>query len=293
MFGYDLKSYLSFLLITVLVCSMVFITSFGDDILGLFPNLYPYAIPATASAVIVVIVFLLFKEQVDDKRSREEFVSVITHKFRTPLTGVKWAIEMLRNNITEQQKQDILLHMENSNQRLMEIVDLTVGFAQFDKHLDYAYEATGFREVVDTALQKYGDKARDKNINFQINAGGSALPLVIVDKRKIQFVVDMLIDNAVKYTPAGGTITVSFSQSGRYLTLSIHDTGIGVSWSDRGHVFKKFYRSRNAKAADTEGMGLGLYAAKTIINKHRGRIWFESKGVGKGTTFFVALKIKA
>jgi len=241
--------------------------------------------------VIIAIIFIFWRRQVEIERAQEEFVSVITHKFRTPLTGVKWAIEMLRNNITEQQKQDILASMENSNQRLMEIVDLMVGFAQFDKHLDYAYEATSFREIVDSALQKYGDQIRAKNVNFHINSAAS-LPLVITDKRKIQFVIDMLIDNAIKYTSAGGVITISFLQNKKYLTLSIQDTGIGISRADGKHVFKKFYRSHNAKLAHTEGMGLGLYTARSIVKKHHGHIWFNSKGVGKGSTFYVALKIK-
>ena len=78
-----------------------------------------------------------------------------------------------------------------------------------------------------------------------------------------------------------------------FLILSVHDTGIGISPADQSHVFKRFYRSSNAKTAHTEGMGLGLYTAKAIIKKHGGRIWFTSKGVGQGTTFYIALKIKS
>lgn len=257
----------------------------------MFPILPPLVIPIVSVVVISVIFYAIWRETVEKERAQEEFVSVITHKFRTPLTGVKWAIEMLRNNITEQQKQDILAHMENSNQRLMEIVDLMVGFAQFDKHLEYAYEATSLRELVDVSLQKYGDQTRGKNINFQINSS-SNIPLIIIDKRKIQFVVDMLIDNAIKYTPATGIITISLLQDKKYLTLSVHDTGIGISWSDRSSVFKKYYRSSNARLSHTEGMGLGLYTAKIIVEKHHGRIWFDSKGVSKGSTFYISLPIK-
>jgi two-component system sensor histidine kinase VicK len=291
---YHIKSFLSFILIALLVAGLVITNYFKAEVLAYIsfyiPNILPEAL-LIFSIVIIFSFFLFFwRKQIENERSRQEFVSVITHKFRTPLTGVKWAIEMLRNNITEQQKQDILAHMENSNQRLMEIVDLMIGFAQFDKHLEYAYEATSLREIVDSSLQKYGDQIRAKNINFEINSA-SALPMVVTDKRKIQFVIDMLIDNAIKYTPSGGIITISISQENKSLIFSIHDTGIGISWMDRGHVFKRFYRSSNAKLAHTEGMGLGLYTAKAIVKKHHGRIWFDSKGVGKGTTFFVALKI--
>jgi signal transduction histidine kinase len=264
---------------------------FHTDILSYLTILPKEVILTVSVGLIALIFYFIWRDEVEKEQSREEFVSVMTHKFRTPLTGVKWAIETLRNDITEQQKQDILARMENSNQRLMEIVDLMVGFAQFDKHLDYAYEATNFREIVDISLKKYGDQIHTKNINFKIDSP-SSLPLVVVDKRKIQFVVDMLIDNAIKYTPPDGLITIGLSQSKNHITLSIHDTGIGINWTDRRNVFKKYYRSRNAKLAHTEGMGLGLYTAKTIVEKHHGRIWFDSKGTGLGTTFYIMLKTK-
>jgi signal transduction histidine kinase len=293
MFLYHFKFFFTFLFAAILVGCIIAINYFHAEIFSTLPILSSNSvIPIVSGAIIAIIFYFIWRDEVDKEISRDEFVSVMTHKFRTPLTGVKWAIDALKNNITEQQKQDILAHMENSNQRLMEIVDLMVGFAQFDKHLDYAYEATSLREIVNASLQKYGDQIRTKNVNFQIDSLPS-MPLVIVDRRKVQFVVDMLLDNAIKYTPTAGLITVGFSQNKRYLTLSIHDTGIGISWADRGNVFKKYYRSRNAKLEHTEGMGLGLYTAKTIIEKHHGRIWFDSKGVGKGTTFYISLKIKA
>lgn len=292
MFLYHLKFFFTFFFATLLVGSIIVVNYYHTEILFLFPFISSQVIPTVSACIISIIFYFIWRDEVDKERSREEFVSVITHKFRTPLTGVKWAIEMLRNNITEQQKQDILAHMENSNQRLMEIVDLMVGFAQFDKHLEYAYENTSLRVIVDASLQKFGDQMRAKNVNFKIESAPS-LPLVVIDKRKFQFVVDMLMDNAIKYTPAGGLITIGFSSDKNHLALSIHDTGIGIKWADRGNVFKKYYRSRDAKLTHTEGMGLGLYTAKTIVEKHHGRIWFDSKGSGKGTTFYISLKTQS
>lgn len=291
MLWYHIKYFVKYLIVAISVCLIVVVNYYQVEIGNYFPNLNTKVLPIISIVIVGIIFFVYWRNRVRGDDAQQEFVSVITHKFRTPLTGVKWAIEMLRKNITEQEKQDILAHMENSNQRLLEIVDLMIGFAEFDKRLEYAYEATSLREIVDFSLQKYGDQIRTKNINFQINSA-SALPFVIIDKRKIQFVVDMLIDNAIKYTPAGGVISINFAQDNKYLTLAIKDSGIGISWADRRHVFKKFYRSHSAKTAHTEGMGLGLFTAKTIVNKHHGRIWFDSNGVGKGTTFFVSLKIK-
>ncbi len=181
--------------------------------------------------------------------------------------------------------------MENSNQRIMEIVDLVVGFSQFNKNLVYAYEATSLREIVDESLRKFAVQIRTKKIIFHINAS-ETLPMVVTDKRKIQFVVDMIIDNAIKYSLDGGEIGINFSRDKKFLVFSVKDNGIGVGYRDRRNMFKSFYRSRNARLAYTEGMGLGLYTAKTIVKKHHGKIWFDSKGLGKGSTFYLALRVK-
>ena len=292
MFLDRLKYLFTFLFAAALIGAVVVISYYHTEIVSLYPFLPSVVIPAVSFIVVASIFYFIWRDEVEKDRSREEFVTVITHKFRTPLTGVKWAIEMLRKKTTEEQKQDILAHMENSNQRLMEIVDLMVGYAQFDKHLDYVYESIPLRKIVDMSLQKFNDQMHVKNINFHLNAVSSLSP-VFVDKQKIQFVVDMLIDNAIKYTPVGGLMTIGLLQDKNNVILSIHDTGIGISRSDRSNVFKKYYRSRNAKRTHAEGMGLGLFTARSIIKKHHGRIWFESKGEDKGTTFYVSLRIKS
>ena len=292
MFPEYFKYLFTFLLATLLVVSIIIINYFHATVLALYPELSPEILLTVSIGVVAIIFYFIWRDESEKEQSRNEFVAIITHKFRTPLTGVKWAIEMLRNSINEQQKQDILAHMENSNERLLEIVDLTAGFAKLEKHIEYVYEAVSLREIVDATLQKYGDQMRAKNVNSKIDAPAD-LPMVYVDKQKIQFVVDMLIDNAIKYAPTGGLVTISFLKDKKYLTLSVHDTGIGISWGDRGSVFRKYYRSRNAKLTHAEGMGLGLYTAKNIIKKHQGKIWFDSRGYGKGTTFYVKLRVKA
>lgn len=291
MFLYHLKYLFTFLLATVIVVGLVVINYFHSEIVYVYQVFSSEIVLTVSIGVIVTIFYFIWRDEVEKEQSREEFVSVMTHKFRTPLTGVKWAIEALHHDITEQQKQDILVQMEHSNQRLMEIVDLMVGFAQFDKHLEYSYENLSLREIVDMSLRKYGDQMRVKNVNYKIDSA-SSLPLIVADRKKTQFSVDMLIDNAIKYTPTGGLITIGFLQKNKYLILSIHDTGIGISRSDRGNVFKKYYRSRNAKMTHAEGMGLGLYTAKSIVERQGGRMWFDSKGVGQGTTFYIKLRVK-
>ena len=108
----------------------------------------------------------------------------------------------------------------------------------------------------------------------------------------MQFAVDMLIDNAIKYTPNGGDIKTSFKHDSRSVTLKIADNGIGMSQSDSRSLFKHFFRAENAKLVDSDGLGLGLFTAKKIVEHHKGQLWAESKGINKGSTFYIQLPIK-
>ncbi len=227
--------------------------------------------------------------EAENDRLRYEFFTIVTHKFNTPLTGIRWAIQMLHKELTFQEKEDLLNQMSKANERLMEIVGLLVGFVKFDTRLEYAYEAASVREMIDETLKKYAEQIRHKNISFEINSSQS-VPSIIIDRRKIQFAIDMLFDNAIKYTPEGGKITVAIIQEKKYITLSVKDTGIGITPADMRNLFKRFYRSHDAKKVDTEGMGLGLYTIRKIIEHHHGKIWVTSEGKGKGSTFYIQLR---
>lgn len=238
----------------------------------------------------LIILFFIFRE-IENNKVQSEFITIVTHKFRTPLTGIRWSIDMLQKDSTLLEKKDLLLEMQKANERLMEIVDLLVGFAKFDKRLEYAFEAVSLREIVSLSLNKYSAMIRSRETKLTIDSG-KELPLVIIDKAKIQFVVDMLIDNAIKYTPVGGSVMASFELNKKSIILKVTDSGIGFNYLDGLMIFRHFFRSKNARLMDTNGLGLGLYTARTIVRHHGGKLWAESKGVNKGATFYLELPIK-
>jgi len=288
-----LKPILVFLLVATILVFLILINYFHSYIYSNFLVNFPvFSIPIVSILIILVITSIFSSWATENDRLKYEFITVVTHKFRTPITGIKWAIAALRKDITLQEKEDLLRKMEGTNERLMEIVDLLVGSVKFDKKLEYTYEAASLREMIDVSLQKYSEHIRRKDIIFKIDSGQS-LPLIIIDKRKIQFAVDMLIDNAIKYTPSDGTITVSLKQEDDHIILGVHDSGIGINAIDIRRIFKRFFRTTEARALDNEGMGLGLYTVKKIIEKHNGKIWVESEGKGKGSNFFIQLKVKS
>ena len=252
----------------------------------------PHFTVILATMLVALFIMIIFwQRQSQNDRLQREFFAIVTHKFRTPLTAIRWAVEAMHKDISMQQKEDVLKQVQKSTERLMEVVDMLVGFVKFDKGLEYAYEMTSMRELIENTIEKYGEQIRLKSINFEI-APAQSIPPLFIDKSKIQFVVDMLIDNAIKYTPASGKIGISFVPNKKGVLLEVQDTGIGIKPSDKGRIFKPFYRTDEAKTMDTEGIGLGLSTVKRIVEHHGGKIWVESPGKDKGSTFYVELKAK-
>jgi two-component system phosphate regulon sensor histidine kinase PhoR len=273
----------------LILCSLVAINFFQDTMyLSFFGHTYILII----SGFLVALIILSFTyREIENERVQNEFITIVTHKFRTPLTGIRWTIDMLQKDLTLLEKKDLLVEMQKANDRLMEIVDLLVGFAKFDKRLTYAFEAVSLRELIDFSLNKYAVAIRNKGIQISVESD-RALPMIIVDKAKVQFVIDMLIDNATKYTSQKGSISVAFETDEKSVTIRVSDTGIGLGFWDKHRLFRHFFRATSAKLMDTNGLGLGLYTAKKIVDHHKGKIWAESEGLGKGSTFCVRLPIK-
>jgi two-component system phosphate regulon sensor histidine kinase PhoR len=114
------------------------------------------------------------------------------------------------------------------------------------------------------------------------------LPPLQGNARRLEQVITNLIGNAIKYTPDAGKIDVTLKAKGPYLVLDVSDNGIGIPLEDQPHVFEKFYRVRNDETADIGGTGLGLSIVRSVVEKHGGRVWVESKP-GEGSTFIVLL----
>lgn len=241
--------------------------------------------------LILLIVFIFIFREYENNKVQNQFITIVTHKFRTPLTGIRWAIEMLQKDVSLLEKKDLLIEMQKANSRLMEIVDLLVGFAKFDKKLEYTLEEVRVRDLVELSFNKNSAMIKNKNLKIFFPAE-DIQSAVKADRSKLQFVVDMLIDNAVKYTPANGSVSAFINTEGENLILRVVDTGIGFGFLEGKRIFKHFFRSASAKTMDTEGLGLGLYTARKIAKQHGGKLWAESAGPNNGSTFYLLLPMK-
>jgi signal transduction histidine kinase len=150
-------------------------------------------------------------------------------------------------------------------------------------------ESADLGSICQSMFDAYQEEIKRKNLEFTFNKP-QELPKVNVDVEKISLAIQNLLDNAIRYTPSGGKITVSLETKGNYIEFSIKDTGIGIPKTQQERIFTKFFRGSNALKTETEGSGLGLFIVKNIIEAHGGKIWFESEE-GKGTTFYFTLPV--
>lgn len=221
----------------------------------------------------------------------EEMISIINHTFRTPLTSIIWNIKELEKSTSQNDKTLYLQQIDNSTNKVLGIIDVLAGIKNTKNTSGYFFQAISIREIVEKSIRKYGAKINKKNLTFQVSLFKD-IPLLTVDLNKISFVIDTLIENAISYTKQDGKILIDCISNSNKLTLYISDTGIGLTLIDRIMIFSKFYRSKQAKLINTDGMGLRLYISKEIIKRHHGKIYAKSKGKDTGTTFFIELPFR-
>jgi two-component system sensor histidine kinase VicK len=247
-----------------------------------------WIIPIVFFVSILYICYQYLKFKIKEGHLEEDIVSIVNHTFRTPLTSITWYIKELEKNITQNEKSLYLQSMDNSVNRILGIVDILAGIKNVKNISGYFFQAVSIREIMETSIKKYGVMVNKKNIAFQVSISND-IPLLTVDLKKISFVIDTMIENAIFYTPKDGKILIGGISTNKKLKIYISDTGIGLSFVDKMMIFSKFYRNKRAKLMNTDGMGLRLHLSRQIIKRHRGKLYAKSRGLNEGTTFFIEL----
>ncbi len=231
------------------------------------------------------------------EKIKTEFVSLAAHQLRTPLSAVKWTIKMLLDGdlgeITNEQRK-VIEKSYQVNEKMIGLINDLLDVAKIEEGR-YLYKPTlaDFENVVHFAINSCQEEIVRKKIVLDFEKPKIKLPKITMDVEKMRLVIQNLLDNAVKYTPFGGNITIllEYDKDKKEITFSIKDTGVGIPRDQQARVFTKFFRGANVMRMETEGTGLGLFISKNIIETHGGKIWFESKE-RKGTTFYFIMPIK-
>jgi len=223
-------------------------------------------------------------------RLKYEFINVVSHKFRTPLTYITWAMDSADTAHTKDEMITAMKQVKMANARLTELTDTLISAANaHDRSYMYSFQKAPLEPIVKKVIRSHEAELKEKGITVGMTVQPH-VPDVFVDIKKIEYAIDILVENAIVYNKDHGHIEIYIVQHGKYVELQIRDTGIGINKENLPHIFNTFFRTHTATNADTEGMGLGLYLAKSIVDRHHGEITANSSGNGKGSLFTIVFK---
>ncbi|OGZ19158.1 MAG: hypothetical protein A2Z68_01035 [Candidatus Nealsonbacteria bacterium RBG_13_38_11] len=280
-------------------------------IIIIFSSLITYAIGSryvedpllVALIVIVVSIILLiiastitrsFESLAETNRMKSEFVSVVSHQLRSPLSNLKWVIELLMSGrvcpVAEKQIEYFRILRENGK-RMSELVSDLLTVSRIEQgRLPLQKEKASLKDLVEKIIKETEILAKASNVEVEFISADN-LPQIIFDPSQVKMAIANLLENAIRYAKAKGSVKINLKKENGKLYLEVKDNGVGIPGKDQKYIFQKFFRSENAKKHQTEGSGLGLYIAKSIIEKSGGKIGFISKE-NKGSTFWFTLPIK-
>lgn len=229
-------------------------------------------------------------QELEIARLKSDFVSAVSHEFRSPLTGIRQLGEMLmRGRVTsEERRQEYYERITRESDRLSRLVENLLDFSRMeDGRREYRFEqletAGWLRSLIDDARSQHPDR----QIAIVANIPDS-LPPLIADETALACAVHNLIDNAVKYSPGRESVWVDAESRNGRITIRVHDAGVGITDDERQHIFQKFYRGRGEITRHVKGAGLGLSLVERIVSAHRGTVECEGRA-GQGTTFSIQL----
>jgi len=227
--------------------------------------------------------------QLDKEKS--EFVSTVAHQLRTPLSAIKWTLDILLKEdagpLVSEQKALVMKAYE-SNERIINLIKDMLGVDRLESGAGLSFFEISLTDLVNNIIAEFQSSIERRKITVSVDASAS-LPKVSVDPQKMRAVFQNLIENAVKYTT--DTITITMKEKGDTVEVVVSDNGIGIPQAQATDIFKRFFRAENAMKRDPEGSGLGLFIVRSILQRHGGDISFEG-AEGKGTTFTFTLPLQ-
>lgn len=221
---------------------------------------------------------------------RSEFVANVSHELRTPLTSIQGFVETLKEGaINNPEKAQYFLDIiEKQSNRLNNLIEELLQLSKIEsQEIAMNLQSINLRDLIDKTILEFKEKIDQKEQQVKINISPQ-LPLVKADPEQIEVVFRNLLDNAIKYTPNRGKISISALEKAENIYIEVADNGIGISAEHLPRIFERFYRADKDRSRKLGGTGLGLAIVKHIVQANQGTIGVESKP-GKGSKFFFTL----
>lgn len=248
-------------------------------------------------AVLTVLVLWFFIKIIWNKlreyeNLKYEFITIIAHKFRTPLTQTKWMVDEMINLEENSFRKESLGNLRISNERLINLTNTLVELTESENQnlAAYNFERINLCDLVNRVAKNLSSEFHQKNLFYGVQCSKLEI-FVKADSQRLEFVLQTIMENSIKYSSPGKNIDIIVATKGRKAVVQVTDYGIGIDQRELSSVFKKFYRSKGARTMDTEGFGVGLYLARSVIKRHRGKIEVNSSGLGSGSTFYTILPL--
>lgn len=228
--------------------------------------------------------------------AKTEFISIVSHQLRSPLNATKGYLALLLEGAygqLEERMREAVDGLYRSNDRLIRLVNDLLGISRIQMgRIELELGQVNLCEVAESVVDEFSVAAEEKGVRLYATCPQGGVPLVTADEQKLRDSILNLVDNAIRYTEKG-SVHVSLGREGEYVVVSVTDTGAGLDEAETGALFESFQRGDVGRKHWTEGEGLGLYIAQQFVALHGGKIWAESAGKGKGSTFFIRLPLQA
>ncbi len=254
-----------------------------------------------------IVVFRDISKEYELDKAKNEFVSLASHQLRTPLSAINWYGEMLLSGDAgklNKSQHEYVGEIFDGSQRMVELVNALLDVSRLEVgKLHNEPAPTNVKELAESLEKELAVSIQNKKLH--VTRDFATLPNVVADPKQLRMVLQNLMSNAVKYTPAKGSVgftlgradkhtlaSAKLTQPGSYWLFSVTDSGYGIPKEDQSRIFSKMFRADNVRKLDVEGTGLGLYIVKEVVEKMGGRVWFDSME-SVGTTFYVVLPFKA
>jgi signal transduction histidine kinase len=280
---------MGFVIIAGMSGTYIVTSKFSDD-----PSVVVISVSAMTAFLFMVghAVVTSFQRLADASRLKSEFISIVSHQLRSPLSAIKWQLEIMLEQAQAMAGEipAAIRTIRDQNERMIALVnDLLEVNRIEDDRLMLRPVHISLGDFVEEIVGEYQPMAQKSRVNLTVHKQDSGL-WVFIDDSKLRWVCENLLDNAIRYTKEGGNVQVSIFKSGAMGRVEVEDDGVGIPLAAQTKIFTQFFRAENAMRTHAEGTGLGLYLVKELVKAMGGKVGFVSLE-NKGSTFWFTVPL--